>query len=218
MTTESSVVAPAGGDTGNSLWWLWLMIGIVLVAGIITAIVVYRRKQQEQRERDEQDVTDAAAREQATNQLPPPGYGADAPTVFLPPVQPNGPPPGADPYGLLSGRDQPDGPPYYGGQDPAGPTEVLGQQGYQDGPGPYGQPLGYGGPERGYPAAPEQAGPQSGSAGPGGPPTEAMPPATPAPPDRGDQGNGPDTRGWAPDFDDTDPGDGTGDSGGNPQR
>ncbi|MEP6562148.1 MAG: hypothetical protein ABJD68_13865, partial [Nakamurella sp.] len=98
VVTASSTVAPTNGDSGNSLWWLWLIIGIVLVAGIITAIVVYRRKQAEQRERDEQEVTDAAAREQAAYQNPAPGYGADAPTVFLPPVQTSGPPPGADPY------------------------------------------------------------------------------------------------------------------------
>jgi hypothetical protein len=221
----STAIAPASGDSGNSLWWLWLIIGIVLVAGIITAIVVYRRKQQEQRERDEQEVTDAAAREQTANQPPPAGYGADAPTVFLPPVQPTGPPPGADPYGLLSGRDHPDGPPYYSGQDPAGPTEVLGPQGYQPGPGPYGQPLGYGGPERGFPATPEQPGPPApgalgsaggpgsaagpGSAGgPGGPPTEALPPATQAQPGRGSEVDGPGTQAWAPDFDDSDPDDG----------
>jgi len=226
VTTASTAVAPAGGDSGNSLWWLWLIIGIVLVAGIITAIVVYRRKQQEQRERDEQEVTEAAAREQATNQPPAPGYGADAPTVFLPPVQPNGPPAGADPYGLLSGRDQPGGPPYYGDQDPAGPTQVLGPQGYQQGPGPYGQPLGYGGPERGFPANPEQgpptapggpSGPRPGSGGPGGPPTEAFPPATQAIPGRGGEVDGPGTQAWAPDFDDTDPDDGAPGSGSRPR-
>ena len=79
---------------------------------------------------------------------PPVDPYADAPTVFLPPVPPGpgGPPPGADPYGLLSGRDHPDSPTLYSG-DPAGPTEVIGQ-----GPGrpPYGQPLGQGGPAQGY--------------------------------------------------------------------
>jgi len=222
VTSASTAIAPAGGDSGNSLWWLWLILGIVLVAGIITAIVVYRRKQQEQREQDEQEVTDAAAREQAANQLPPPGYGADAPTVFLPPVPPTGPPPGADPYGLLSGRDQSDVPPDYG--DPAGPTEVLGPQGYQQGPGPYGQPLGYGGPERGFPTAPGQAAPpsaagglgapQPGSDGPGGPPTEALPPATQAVPGQGGEVDGPGTQAWAPDFDDSDPDGGGPDDGG----
>ena len=135
----------------------------MVIAGIVTGIVVYRRNQQEQREQDEQQIADAAAAAQAAGRPgpggPPGPYGSDAPTVFLPPVQPGpgGPPPGADPYGLLSGRDHPDNPSLYSG-DPAGPTEVLGPQGYQQGPGPYGQPLGYGGPAQGYGPPPGPAG------------------------------------------------------------
>src|SRR4029077_6157477 len=90
---------------------------------------------------EERDIAAAAAQQRAA--AAPYDPNADAPTVFLPAVSPaGGPPPGADPYGLLSGRDNPDNPSFYAG-DPAGPTEALG-------PGPYGQPLGYGGPAQGY--------------------------------------------------------------------
>ena len=111
---------------------------MVVIAGIITGIVVYRRNQQAQREQEEKDVADAAAREQQARAAgyggPPPPYGSDAPTVFLPPVPPvGGPPPGADPYGLLSGRDHPDNPTLYSG-DQAGPTEVIGGPATAGGP------------------------------------------------------------------------------------
>jgi hypothetical protein len=180
--TSSSSTAAAGGDSGNSLWWLWLIIAIVVIAGIVTGIVVYRRRQQEQRELDEKGIADAALKEQqaAATAIP----GADAPTVFLPPVRPSGPPPGADPYGLLSGRDHPDNPPLYSGQ--------------QDfGTGPFAQPLGYGGPAQGFPPPAEP-----------GPPTQAMPPTPSDPPSPADppgpSNTGPGTQSWAPDFDDTD--------------
>jgi hypothetical protein len=91
--------------------------------------------------------------------------------------------------------------------DPAGPTEVLGPQGYQQGPGPYGQPLGYGGPEQGYGPAPDSpgyvapqefGGPPQGA--PAGPPTQAMPPV----PGATGPADATGTQSWTPDFDDTD--------------
>lgn len=173
VTSSSSVPAPAG-DSGSSLWWLWLILAIVLIAGIVTGIVVYRRKQQEQRERDEMEIADSAAREQQAGAGG--GSNFDARTVFLPPVQSDGPPPGADPYGLLSGRDHPDNPSLYSGRDPAGPTQA------------YGPPSGYGAP------------PPGGPTGSSGPPTEEMPPAQP-----GSRGaDGPSTQAWSQDHDDTD--------------
>ena len=200
--TSSSAVVPTGGDSGSSLWWLWLIIAIVVVAGIITAIVVYRRNQQAKREQDEQEIADAAAAQTAAGGAGAADqYNSDAPTVFLPPVPPEGgPPPGADPYGLLSGRDHPDNPSLYSGQDPAGPTEALGQ-----GPDQYGRPLGHGGPEQGYAPPPAPPG------GPPGPPTEAIPPNPPGGPGPTNPGtpggtDGPGTQAWAPDFDDSDTG------------
>ncbi len=188
-TATSSAVAPTNTDSGSNLWWLWVIIGIVVLAAIITAIVVYRRnKEQEQRERDEQAITDAAGREQAA-------AGSEAPTVFLPPGRQEGPPPGQDPYGLLSGRDHPDHPTLLSGQDIAGPTEVLGPPDYDQGRGPYGQPLGEGG---------------SGSAGSGSAgsdsdsPTEALRPPAASPAGSTDA-DGPQTQAWIPDEDDTDP-------------
>jgi hypothetical protein len=177
----TTAVTPTNTDSGTNLWWLWLIIGIVVLAGIITAIVVYRRnKEQEQRERDEQAITDAAAREQAAGPY-------DAPTVVLPPVRPGGPPPGEDPYGLLSGRDHPDSPTLYSGQDPAGPTQVIGPPAGSQGPGPSGPP----------PAGPGQ--PTSAPEG----PTEALRPP-PAGPAGGRPGtDGPHTEAWTPDEDDT---------------
>jgi hypothetical protein len=216
--TSSSTAAPTDSDSGSSLWWLWLILAIVVIAGIVTGIVVYRRNQQQQREQDEQQIADAAAAAQAGGpgqpapDGPPGTYGSDAPTVFLPPVPPGpgGPPPGADPYGLLSGRDHPDNPSLYSG-DPAGPTEVLGPQGYQQGPGPYGQPLGYGGPAQGYgppPDAPGYVAPQEfGGPAQGGQPTQAMPGV----PGAADPADGTGTQSWRPDFDDTDTGAGDGD-------
>jgi hypothetical protein len=213
VTSSSSAAAPSDSDSGSSLWWLWLIIAIVVIAGIVTGIIVYRRNQQQQREQDEQNIADAAAAAgdgtgQTGPYTPPAPYGADAPTVVLPPVQPapGGPPPGADPYGLLSGRDHPDNPSLYSG-DPAGPTEVLGPQGNQEGPGPYGQPLGYGGAAQGYgpqPGSPEYVAPAEYGGPPSGPPTQAMPPATD---DRGSTPTDePGTQAWKPDFDDTDTG------------
>ncbi len=164
----TTAVTPTNTDSGSSLWWLWLIIGIVVLAGIITAIVVYRRnKEQQQREADEQAITDAAAREQAAT------GPYDAPTVVLPPVRPGGPPPGEDPYGLLSGRDHPDNPTLYSG-DPAGPTQVLGGAGGQQ------------------PAGPDQ--PDLPTAG------LRPPPDSPA---GGSTGDGPHTEAWTPDEDDT---------------
>ena len=168
--TSSSAVVPTGGDSGSSLWWLWLIIAIVVVAGIITAIVVYRRNQQAKREQDEQEIADAAAAQTAAGGAGAADqYNSDAPTVFLPPVPPEGgPPPGADPYGLLSGRDHPDNPSLYSGQDPAGPTEVLGQ-----GPDQYGQSPGPRGSRTGLR-------PAAGTAGWAGRPTHRGNPTQPA--------------------------------------
>ncbi len=178
----TTAVTPTNTDSGTNLWWLWLIIGIIVLAGIITAIVVYRRnKEQEQRERDEQAITDAAAREQAAGPY-------DAPTVVLPPARPEGPPPGEDPYGLLSGRDHPDSPTLYSGRDPAGPTQVIGPPGGGQGTGAAGPTPGETGTGR----------PAPGSQG----PTDAPnPPAGPA----GEQpgGDGPHTQAWTPDEDDT---------------
>lgn len=172
--TSSSPAAASGGDSGSSLWLLWLILAIVLIAGIITGVLVYRRNQQEQRERDEMEIADSVAREQQVGAGD--GSNFDAQTVFLPPVQPDGPPPGADPYGLLSGRDHPDNPSLYSGHDPSGPTQA------------YGSPPGHGGP------------PPGGPAGSSGPPTEAMPPTRP-----GSRGaDGPGTQAWSQDSDDTD--------------
>jgi len=220
-TTSSA--AATGDDSGSGLWWLWLILAIVVIAGIITGIVAYRRKQEEQRLQEENDVAAAAAAEQAGAGGTGGGFGGstpstfDAPTIFLPPVQPEpgGPPPGADPYGLLSGRDHPDNPSLYS-SDSAGPTEVLGSPDYQQGPGPYGQPLGYGGPAQGYGEQPPgygqhppEYGQPPGSGHPAGPPTQALPPTPPAPQEPAGPPSGvdgPGTRAWAPDFDDTDTG------------
>ena len=197
----SSAVTPSDSSDAGSVWWLWLLIAIVVIAGIVTGVIVWRRKQQEQREKDEADLAAAAAQEQTAGY---PGRpGADAQTVLLPPVgpPPGGPPPGQDPYGLLSGRDHPDNPQLYSGQD-AGPTEVLGPPGggpYQGGPGGYPQGPGWGPPSGG---APTQA------IGDQDRPTGPLPPVPPA---GGPGGTGsPDSTGtsaWTPDFDDTDTGD-----------
>ncbi|MGS0685751.1 hypothetical protein ACVBEQ_11515 [Nakamurella sp. GG22] len=175
-STAVTPTAAAGtsDDDGSSLWWLWLILGIVALAAIITGIVVYRRnKEQQQRERDEQEITDAAAREQAAGTYGTPGYdpGSDAPTVFLPPVAPGGPPAGADPYGLLSGRED-----LYPGGDPAGPTEILPPADHNQGRGPYGSPLGEGQGEGYRPPASDPA---------------------------SDPIDGPGTQAWTPDEDDT---------------
>ena len=209
----TTAVTPTNTDSGTSLWWLWLIIGIVVLAAIITAIVVYRRKkEQEQRERDEQAITDAAAREQATSQY-------DAPTVFLPPVRPGGPPPGEDPYGLLSGRDHPDNPTLYSGQDPAGPTEVIGPPDYDQGRGPYGQPLGRPGggqTSSGQPGGEQPGGEQTGGEQTGGGPelpTEMFRPSS-GPAGGPDGADGPHTAAWTPDEDDSDPPEPRGPAGG----
>ena len=192
----SSAVAPGTTDSGSSLWWLWLIIGIVVLAAIITGIVVYRRnKEQQQREQDEQAITDAAAREQAASSP------ADAPTVFLPPVRPGGPPPGEDPYGLLSGRDHPDSPTLYSGQDPGGPTQVIGPPDYDQGRGPYGQPLGQTGPGQNTPG---QDAPSRSAQG-RDLPTEALRPPSARPAGGPDGTDGPHTEAWTPDEDDSEP-------------
>lgn len=206
----SSAVTPSDSSDAGGLWWLWLLIAIVVIAGIVTGVIVWRRKQQEQREKDEADLAAAAAQEQTAGY---PGQpGADAQTVLLPPVgpPPSGPPPGQDPYGLLSGRDHPDNPQLYSGQD-AGPTEVLGPPGgrpYQGGPGGYPPGPGWGPPSGGAPPT-LAIGDQD-------PPTGPLPPVPPAggapvPRAGGPPGTGsPDSTGtsaWTPDFDDTDTGD-----------
>ena len=133
------------------MWWLWLLIAVVVVAGIITGVIVWRRKQQEQREKDEADLAAAAAQEQEVGYAGQPG--ADAPTVLLPPVgsPASGPPPGQDPYGLLSGRDHPDNPQLYSGGYPPGPgwgppgdapTQAIGDPDRPTGPIPPVPPVG----------------------------------------------------------------------------
>lgn len=200
---SSSAVTPSGGSDAVSRWWPWLLIAIVVIAGIVTGMIVRRRKQQEQREQDERDLATAHEQEQAAGY---PGQPGGAPTVLLPPVPPpsDGPPPGQDPYGLLSGRDHPDNPQLYSGQD-AGPTQVLGPTQILGPPGgrppPYpGVPGGYGPP----PGWDPPAGAPTQAIGPEDPPTGPIPPV--APPSRGWAGPEDDTgtAAWTPDLDDSD--------------
>ncbi len=171
--TTAPTTTTTGGDTGGgSNWWIWLILALVVLAGLITWFIVYRRNKEAARAEQEKQLAAAAARQQSAG-----GYDpmANAPTMVLPPTnpRPGGPPPGADPYGLLSGRNHP-----YG-VDPNAPTRV-------DPPGPTQQiPPGptqvIGGPTQVIPPAsgrPGHAPPGSsgpGQQGPAGPPTGRTP-------------------------------------------
>jgi len=180
--TAVTTSTAAAGDSGGSNWWIWLILALVVLAGLITWFIVYRRNKEAARAEQEKQLADAASREQRTG-----GYDpmADAPTRVLPPTSPppGGPPPGADPYGLLSGRDHPYGvdpnaptrmdSPGPTQQFPPGPTQIIGDPTQTI-------PPGRGGPGQ---APPGQSGP--GQPDPSGPPTGRMPGPGPSQPGRG---------------------------------
>ena len=174
-TSATTTAAAAGTDSdGGSTWWIWLILALIVLAGLITWFVVYRRNKEAARAEQEKQLADAASREQSAYDPM-----SDAPTMVLPPTgpPPGGPPPGADPYGLLSGRTHP-----YG-VDPNAPTQF-------DRPGPTQQnPPG---PTQ-YIGGPTQVIPRTGQRGPGasGPPTRPGPPlGGPGPSGPGQGGSG----------------------------
>lgn len=200
-TTAVTTSAADGGDSGGTNWWIWLILVVVVLAGLITWFVVYRRNKEAARAEQEKQLADAAAWEQTAYDPM-----ADAPTMVLPPTgpPPGGPPPGADPYGLLSGRTHPYGvdpnaptefdQPGPNQQIPPGPTQYIGDpmqvippgQGGPGGvPGPYGPPTG----------RMPTPGSGPGQAGPGrvGPPSWEVPPefADSPGPAQGPTGQGP---------------------------
>ena len=239
-TTAVTTSAADGGDSGGTNWWIWLILAVIVLAGLITWFVVYRRNKEAARAEQEKQLADAASREQTA--YDPTAYDpmADAPTMVLPPTgpPPGGPPPGADPYGLLSGRTHPFGvdpnaptqfdQPGPTQQIPPGPTEYIGDPTQVI-------PPGQGGPGPGGPVRPGQGGP--GQSGPdrGGPPSWEVPPEFaggpepaqgPTDQDQTDQDQtdqdqadqGPRTAKFRPDFDDPDDPDGSGSSGGSGPR
>jgi hypothetical protein len=199
VATSSSTVAAVAGGTGNRLLWLWIVLAVLVVVGGAAGVIVMVRSR---RDRDD-DLP------RATENVPPaPGWSAGGAAVPATGTVTGAPTSEIDPggFGLLSGRDHPDGPVLYsGGQWPGQPTSVIGA-----GPGDSG-PGGAGGPstEQWTPefTAPTASSPASPTPSPApDSPTQVSPPSRPNTGAGGD--GGPSTQQWRPDFTAPTPADG----------
>ncbi len=185
VNATSSTVAAAGGG-GNRFLWLWIVLAVLVVVGGTAGVVAMVRNRR--------DTDDEVAVTEIGTPPPTPGWLAGSAGPSTPTGGPVGPTPAPTPpqgtaggFGLLSGRDHPDGPDLYsGGQWPDRPTTVMG-----DGGTPAGGPTQVMGP-----AQPGWT--QPGWTQPGGPTPSVNPSA-------GGQtaADGPSTQQWRPDF--TDP-------------
>lgn len=115
-TATAHGAATAGGGNGDRLLWLWIVLAALVVVGAAAGVVAMVRSRRDHE--DDLPVTTAIATSPAPGWSAAPGApGATAP------------PPTHDPggFGLLSGREHPDGPVLYsGGQWPDAPTSVIG--------------------------------------------------------------------------------------------
>ncbi|HET8590505.1 MAG TPA: hypothetical protein VFM01_12800 [Nakamurella sp.] len=131
---SSAAVTPGGAGGGNKLLWLWIALAVLVIVGGAAGAVAMVRNRRE----TEDDIPLVAA---GAPVPPAPGWTA-APPAGGPTggTQPGDVPTGG--FGLLSGREHPDGPGLYGGGAawPDQPTRVLGQDGPTQVMGPGGRP------------------------------------------------------------------------------
>ncbi len=108
--TASSAAAPVTSpDSGGSLWWLWVTLGLLLIVGAVTGLIALSRRraallEQENENRDDQL---AAAMEPSAQVWPPDQPWQTGSHRLQDPDQAGG---------LLSGRTPDDGPALYSGQ------------------------------------------------------------------------------------------------------
>ncbi len=209
-SSQASATSGAGSATsGRNLWWLWVVLAVIVLAGLAAGFVAWQRSRSD----DDDDLPYVVA-----GAPEPPDPGWDNPTITAAPpgygpqrtgAQPQSGPTGAaiplgHEFGLLSGRDHPDGPALLSGgpQHPSDDARTLLN------------------PVRPDPAAPYTTGPGTQqwtpdftgqsippAQPPGGQPP-AGPPAPAQPPDPG-----PGTEQWRPDFGEPDPDDNGPDAG-----